>query len=150
MTSAQPLCSNFAHLGEHDDQLLRLGLLAERYFPEDPNTSLIKLRQLAELLGQMIAAKVGLYESAAETQFDLLRRLRDRGLVPREIAQIFDQIRRSGNAAAHGLEGDHKGRSPPSRSPGSSRSGFTAPSRTPPSSPGPSSLLSRPGTRPRI
>ena len=40
MTSAQPLCSNFAHLGKHDDQLLRLGLLAERYFPEDPNTSL--------------------------------------------------------------------------------------------------------------
>ena len=109
MTSAQPLCSNFAHLGEHDDQLLRLGLLAERYFPEDPNTSLIKLRQLTELLGQMIAAKVGLYESPAETQFDLLRRLRDHGLVPREIAQLFDQIRRSGNAAAHSLEGDHKG-----------------------------------------
>ncbi len=136
MTSAQPLCSNFAHLGEHDDQLLRLGLLAERYFPEDPNTCLIKLRQLAELLGQIIAARVGLYESAAETQFDLLRRLRDRGLVPREIAQLA-------------WRATTKGRSPPSRSPGSSRSGFTAPSRTPPSSPGPSSPLSRPGTRPR-
>jgi type I restriction enzyme R subunit len=108
MRSAQPLCSNFAHLGEHDDQLLRLGLLAERYFPDDPNTALIKLRQLAELLGQWIAAKVGLYESPAESQFELLRRLRDRGLVPREIAQLFDQIRPSGNAAAHGLEGDHK------------------------------------------
>jgi type I restriction enzyme R subunit len=39
------LTSNFAHLQEHDAQLLRLGMLAERYFPEDPNTSLLKLRQ---------------------------------------------------------------------------------------------------------
>ena len=30
--------SNFTHLRGHDDQLLRLGHLAERYFPEDPNT----------------------------------------------------------------------------------------------------------------
>lgn len=36
--------TNFAQLAEHDEQLLRLGLLAERYFPEDPNTSLLKLR----------------------------------------------------------------------------------------------------------
>ena len=32
------LTSNFAHLQEHDAQLLRLGMLAERYFPDDPNT----------------------------------------------------------------------------------------------------------------
>jgi type I restriction enzyme R subunit len=99
MTSAQPLCSNFTHLGEHDDQLLRLGLLAERYFPEDPNTSLIKLRQLTELLVQMIAAKVGLYESPAETQFDLLRRLRDHGLVPRRPGHPSRQYRRRGRPA---------------------------------------------------
>ena len=43
------LHSNFAHLEEHDKQLLRLGLLAERYFADDPNTSLLKLRQLTEL-----------------------------------------------------------------------------------------------------
>ena len=30
--------TNFAHLQEHDDQLLRLGLLAEKYFTDDPNT----------------------------------------------------------------------------------------------------------------
>ena len=38
--------SNFTHLRAHDEQLVRLGQLAERYFPEDPNTCLLKLRQL--------------------------------------------------------------------------------------------------------
>ena len=31
------LTSNFACLQEHDEQLLRLGMLAERYFPDDPS-----------------------------------------------------------------------------------------------------------------
>lgn len=52
--------SNFAHLNVHGDQLLKLGLLAERYFQDDPNTSLLKLRQLAELLAQETAANLGL------------------------------------------------------------------------------------------
>jgi hypothetical protein len=30
--------SNFSHLKAHDEQLERLGLLAERYFADDPNT----------------------------------------------------------------------------------------------------------------
>ena len=43
------LCSpNFAFLAEHDEQLVRLAALAERYFADDPNTSLIKLRQFSE------------------------------------------------------------------------------------------------------
>jgi len=73
------LTSNFAHLQEHDAQLLRLGMLTERYFPEDPNTSLLKLRQLTELLAQLVATQVGLYQSPEEPQYDLLRRLQARG-----------------------------------------------------------------------
>src|SRR5262245_58953156 len=68
------LTSNFAHLQEHDEQLLRLGVLAERYFPDDPNTTLLKLRQLTELLAQLVATKVGLYQSPEKSQYDLLRR----------------------------------------------------------------------------
>lgn len=103
-----PLTSNFAHLLQHDEQLLRLGMLAERYFPEDPNTSLIKLRQLSEVLAQIVATKVGLYLSAEESQYELLRRLQDDGILPREIAQLFGEVRRSGNAATHALVGDHR------------------------------------------
>jgi type I restriction enzyme R subunit len=98
--------SNFSHLEEHDAQLLRLGLLAEKYFADDPNTCLLKLRQLAELLAQLLASRVGLFESAEETQFDLLRRLQDQGILPREIAQLFNEVRRAGNAASHAFSGD--------------------------------------------
>lgn len=51
--------SDFAHLQVRDEQLVRLGLLAERYFAEDPNTCLLKLRQQTELLAQLLASKVG-------------------------------------------------------------------------------------------
>ena len=74
--------TNFAHLATHDDQLVRLGMLAERYFAEDPNTALLKLRQFAELLAQIVATKVGLYTSHEEAQFDLLRRLQDQEILP--------------------------------------------------------------------
>jgi len=76
------LTSNFAHLQDHDEQLLHLGMLAERYFPDDPNTSLLKLRQLAEFLAQLVATHVGLYQSPEEPQYDLLRRLQDQGILP--------------------------------------------------------------------
>jgi type I restriction enzyme R subunit len=56
-------------------QLVRLGALAERYFQEDPNTCLIKLRQFSELLAQITAAKAGLFKSDEEGQAELLRRL---------------------------------------------------------------------------
>lgn len=100
--------TNFAYLQEHDDQLLRLGMLAERYFAEDPNTCLLKLRQFAEILAQITASRVGLYLSPDESQFELLRRLEDQGILPREIAQLFGEIRRTGNAASHTLKGDHQ------------------------------------------
>ncbi len=36
--------SNFSVLSQHDEQLLRLGMLAEKYFADDPNTCLHKCR----------------------------------------------------------------------------------------------------------
>lgn len=102
------LRTNFACLEPHDEQLVRLGMLAERYFADDPNTALLKLRQLAELLAQMVATRVGLFESSDEQQYVLLRRLQDHGILPREIAQLFGEVRRAGNAANHVLAGDHR------------------------------------------
>jgi type I restriction enzyme, R subunit len=101
------LSTNFSHLQEHDEQLLRLGMLAEKYFAEDPNTSLLKLRQFAELLAQMVASRLGLFVPE-ESQYELLRRLQDQGILPREIAQLFSEVRRSGNSANHALTDDHR------------------------------------------
>src|SRR5258706_13533521 len=91
------LASNFTFLRAHDEQLVRLGQLAERYFPEDPNTCLLKLRQLAELLAQLTATRVGSFVSAEEGQYELIRRLQDQGILTREVAQLF------GGCAARGM-----------------------------------------------
>jgi type I restriction enzyme R subunit len=99
--------SNFDMLKAYEPQLWRLGALAERYFAEDPNTSLLKQRQFAELLAQSLAARGGLYTSQDESQYELIRRLHSESLVPQEIKQVFDQIRITGNAANHALAGDH-------------------------------------------
>ncbi len=100
--------SNFGHLRSQDEQLVRLGLLAEKYFPDDPNTCLLKLRQCAELLAQLLAAHVGLLNVPEETQYDLVRRLKMQGILPREIADLFDKVRVMGNQANHALSGDHQ------------------------------------------
>jgi type I restriction enzyme R subunit len=99
--------TNFAHLRGYDEQLFRLGVLAERYFPEDPNTALIKLRQLGERLAQQVASRFGVFTSIEELQLALLRRLELEGLIEREVAGLFHDLRRNGNAATHGLQGDH-------------------------------------------
>ena len=58
MKSRPALSSNFAPLQSHDEQLLRLGMLAERYFADDPNTCLLKLRQLSEVHAQLVASSI--------------------------------------------------------------------------------------------
>ncbi|MES2659162.1 MAG: type I restriction-modification system endonuclease [Verrucomicrobiota bacterium] len=108
MSSHLGLSSNFAHLQAHDGQLLRLGMLAERYFADDPNTCLLKLRQLSEVLAQLVASNVGILDRPEEGQYALLLRLRDHGIMPPEIYQLFGEIRRTGNDANHALSGDHR------------------------------------------
>jgi type I restriction enzyme R subunit len=106
--SGTPIQSgNFGFLAKHDAQLARLGALAERYFSDDPNTSLMKLRQFTELLAQLIAAKAGLFTNTNEPQSDLLRRLKFERVMPAEVADFFHQVRISGNDATHAFGGDH-------------------------------------------
>lgn len=51
---------NFTFLGQHDPVLLRLATTAEQVFASDPNTTLIKLRQLGEALAQALASGSGI------------------------------------------------------------------------------------------
>lgn len=103
-----PTSPNFEFLKAHDPQLVRLGSLAERYFVDDPNTCLIKLRQFGEVLAQLTAAKVGMYADPTEKQVDLLRRLRDRGVLKGEIDRLFHELRKAGNDATHSLAGNQR------------------------------------------
>ena len=107
MANQGPLSVNFSHLQVVDEQLVRLGALAEKYFADDPNTSLIKMRQFGELLAKHVATQMGLYDAEKEeSQYELLRRLRDEGALTHETYQLFDEIRRMGNVANHANQGD--------------------------------------------
>ena len=101
------MSANFAHLRLYDEQRVRLGSLADRHFPDDPKTALLKLRQFGELLAQQAASRFGLELRIEETQQLLLRRLEGEGFLDREIAELFRGLRRKGNFANHDLEGDH-------------------------------------------
>lgn len=99
--------SNFDILAAYDDRLAVFGALAERYFRDDPNTTLIKLRQFAELLAQQLAARMGLFTSSEEPFADLLQRLKAERAMPREAGDLFHQLRISGNKAVHDHAGSH-------------------------------------------
>jgi type I restriction enzyme R subunit len=99
---------NFAFLADHDEQLVQLAALAERYFRDDPSTSLIKLRQWGEQLAQQVAARTGLFTTAEEPQADLLRRLKIERAAPQDVIDLFHQLRTAGNRATHDLAGEHR------------------------------------------
>ena len=79
------ISANFDFLKVHEPQLVRLGAQAERYFGDDPNTCLIKLRQFGELLAQLTAAKAGLLHQPGRTAsgFASPPQIRARGSAPR-------------------------------------------------------------------
>lgn len=85
--------SNFHFVEAHDGQLYRLGMLAEKYFRDDPNTCLIKLRQLAELAAKLAAGRFGLTVTPADGFSDVLRRLRFECSLPREVGDLFHGLR---------------------------------------------------------
>jgi len=105
MGSSMP-STNFDHLQSISPELHKLGTLAERFFAQDANTSLIKSRQFAEFMAKEVAALSGEYEAdPRETTNDLLRKLTARQVLPREVADVFHAVRKRGNAAAHDLAG---------------------------------------------
>jgi hypothetical protein len=49
--------TNFAFQEKHDPTLMRLGMQGERYFPDDPNTSLLKMHQYAGLPAHLVETR---------------------------------------------------------------------------------------------
>ncbi len=92
---------NFGFLAERDPLLVHYASQAERYVFDDPNTALIKLRQFAEVLAKQAAAHAGVYDAQTENLSDILARLSERGMLTREVADLFHGLRKAGNSAAH-------------------------------------------------
>lgn len=99
--------ANFGFLAAHDAKLVTLGGLAERYFRDDPSTSIVKLRQFAELTAKLIAARHAVYRDERETFEETLRRLSYERIIPKEVADILHALRKAGNAAVHEVKGNH-------------------------------------------
>jgi len=100
--------SNFDFLTEHDPVLYQLGSAAERAFSGDPNTTLLKLRQLAEALAQDLAARVGMDFNETTTQASLLYSLNRKIRLDPTISHLFYILRIEGNKAAHQFRTQHK------------------------------------------
>ena len=100
--------SNFYFLQAHAPILLELAQGAERAFAGDPNTTLVKLRQLSEALAQDIAMRCGIAAQPQTTQAELLY------LVGRELSldpivmNLFHGLRKAGNHAVHQFKTRHK------------------------------------------
>jgi type I restriction enzyme, R subunit len=97
------MSSNFDFLETHDQLLVRLALTAEQCFAADPNTTLMKMRQLGEELAKTIASRVGVEYGADIKQVDLLRDLDNSLRLDRQIKDAFHSLRRLGNEAAHDI-----------------------------------------------
>jgi len=96
--------ANFSILENDTPQLMRLRMQAEMYFREDPNTTIIKFRQFAEIMAQLTSAK--LIEDD-DRQISVLNRLRDDAGITKGVLDLFHQLCISGNKAVHALKDDH-------------------------------------------
>lgn len=96
---------NFGFLAQHSPLLADLGQTAEKLYPFDPASCVLKLRLLAEALTQEMAARLGVHLEQP-TQAELLRAVDNRlGLDP-QVRQMFHLLRVRGNAAAHQVDHD--------------------------------------------
>lgn len=99
---------NFSFLAEHSPLLAQLGRSAEQIFSGDPNTTLIKLRQLGEAMAQDLAARSGIAFDSETTQADLLYKLQREIQLDPEIRSLFHTLRIEGNKANHQFQTKHK------------------------------------------
>ncbi len=94
---------NFGFLARYDAGLVVVATRAERYFPDDPVTSLMKLRQLGEMLARQIAARAGVFSSMMDSQSEptaLLQAENERLVAERDMSLISTERAREGATAA--------------------------------------------------
>ncbi len=92
---------NFAFLAVRSPLLAELGATAERVFPFDPASCVVRLRLLAEAITQDIAARLGLDDRVQPTQAELLRAVDGRLGLDAQVCQLFHLLRVEGNRGHH-------------------------------------------------
>lgn len=97
---------NFAFLAPRDPLLHKYASQAERYFADDPNGSLVKMRLFAEALTHATAASFGSPAAPGTAFVDVIRGLDPR--VPAQIVRLLHDVRLLGNRANHDHADDHQ------------------------------------------
>lgn len=100
--------SNFILLESHSPELARLALKAEMYFTNDPNTCLIKIRQVVEALAKQLCQANRVMLPMDPKLVDYTRELHRIGLLSDQAKRLCDLIRRKGNEAVHATTSRHK------------------------------------------
>lgn len=93
--------SNFAFLTKLHPLWAELGSVAERVFPIDPRSCVVKMRLLAEDMAQNMAIQVGIQPSAFDSQMALVRELENRLRLDAKVRDMLHLLRKRGNEAAH-------------------------------------------------
>lgn len=96
--------SNFNFLKGTNDFLFSIARAAEKNYPDDPNTTLVKLRMFGEATAKHLAKILAM--DVPENQHDLLRELAKIPFVDDSILQVFHQLRKTGNQAVHEYHND--------------------------------------------
>ena len=93
--------SNFRFLSSEYPILAHLGILAEKYIHDDPNSSLFKMRLFGEKMVEAIFEMHHLDFPYDNTAFRRLELLKDEAILEENILGLFHTIRKSGNQAVH-------------------------------------------------
>jgi type I restriction enzyme R subunit len=104
----QHISENFDFLADHDSLFVELAASAERAFVSDPNTTLMKLRQLGEAMAQHIAALAGIEFDEQTSQADLLYKINRELKLEPVVRELFHTLRIDGNRATHQFRTPHK------------------------------------------
>lgn len=73
--TVESLTFNFLFLKQHDLVFYQLVSAAEQFFAFDPNTMMVKLRQLAETLAKDMASRFNIPPCSYNNQQDLLHQI---------------------------------------------------------------------------
>lgn len=96
--------SNFYFLKGVNDFLYKIALAAERNYPDDPNTTMSKLR----IFGESVAKHIGkaLQLENTDKQIDLIRELDKVPAIDDGIIKVLHTLRKTGNLAVHEYHND--------------------------------------------
>lgn len=96
--------SIFELLEQHDERIGLLALEAERYLDSDPSIAAIKFRVFGELLVAEVGRIKNRHRRGGEAADRYIERLASSRYISDKAAKHFHNIRKIGNAAAHGEE----------------------------------------------